>query len=145
MTSNDKQTLFYAIRSTMVEGQPKHGIYRKLANELGFKPLVIMRQSWLDMHNKLASLLNNQDEEDHIGKISSSEHILFGSGQSSRHKDKFIHDRDEIKEATLAIPQHERPNMRHLSERLGLPLTTLFYLLKGRVRKREAGIEETIF
>jgi hypothetical protein len=144
MTSNDKQTLFYAIRSTMVKGRPKHGIYCKLAKELGFKPLMIWRQ-WLDMRNKLASHLNNQDEEDHIGMINSNEHILFGTGQSSCRKDKFIHDRDEIKEATLAIPQHERPTMRHLSERLGLPLTTLFYLLKGRVRKREAGIGETIF
>jgi hypothetical protein len=124
MTSNDKPTLFYAIRSTMVEGWPKHGIYHKLANELGFKPLTIRRQ-WLDMRNKLARLLNNQDEEDHIGIISTSEHILFGTGQSSRRKDKFIHDRDEIKEATLSIPQHKIPTMRHLSERLGLPLTTL--------------------
>jgi hypothetical protein len=97
------------------------------------------------MRNKLAHLLNNQDEEDHIGIISASEHILFGTGQSSRRKDKFIHDRDEIKAATLAIPQHKRPTMRHLSEQLGLPLTTLFYLLKGRVRKRDPGIGETIF
>jgi hypothetical protein len=34
MTSIDKRTLFYAIRSTMVEGRPKHGIFRKLATEL---------------------------------------------------------------------------------------------------------------
>jgi hypothetical protein len=49
VTSNDKRALFYAIRSTMVEGRPKHGIYRKLANELGFKPLMIRRQ-WLVGH-----------------------------------------------------------------------------------------------
>jgi hypothetical protein len=98
------------------------------------------------MRNRLARLLNNQDEEDHIGIISASEHILFGTGRSSCRKDKFIlYDRDEIKEATLAIPQHEKPSMRHLSERLGLPLTTLFYLLKERVCKREAGIGEMIF
>jgi hypothetical protein len=144
MTSTDKQTVFYAIRSNMVEGRPKHGIYLKLAKELGFKPLTIQRQ-WADMRNKLAKLLNNQGEEDHIGIISAGEHFLFGTGQSSRRKDKFIYDRHEIKEATLAIPQHERPTMRHLSERLDVPLTTLYYLLKGRVRKKEAAAGATIF
>jgi hypothetical protein len=86
MTFIDKQTLFYAIRSTMVEGGPKHGIFRKLPNELGFKPLTIRRQ-WSDMRNKLAHLLNNQDKEDHIGIISASEHILFGTGQLRSGKD----------------------------------------------------------
>jgi hypothetical protein len=33
MMVNDKRTVFYAIRSTMVEGRPKHGIYRKIASE----------------------------------------------------------------------------------------------------------------
>jgi hypothetical protein len=114
MTSNDKWMVFYATRSTMVEGRPKHGIYLKLAKELGFKSLTIRRQ-WGDMRNKLTKLLYNQDEEDHIGIISAGEHILFGTGQSSRRKDKFMYDRHEIKEATLTTPQHERPTMRHLS------------------------------
>jgi hypothetical protein len=34
--------------------------------------------------------------------------------------------------------------MRHLSERLGLPLTTLYYLLKGR-KQRAASEGDTIF
>jgi hypothetical protein len=144
MTSTDKRTLFCAITSTMVEGHPKHGIYLKLARELGFKPLTIRRQ-WVDMRNKLAKLLNNQDEEDHIGIISAGEHFLFGTGQSSRRKDKFIYDRHEIKEATLAIPQHERPTMRHLPELLNIPLTTHYYLLKGRVCKKEAAAGGIIF
>jgi hypothetical protein len=144
MTSTDKRMVFYAIRSTMVEGRPKHGIYLKLAKELGFKPLTIRRQ-WADMCNELAKLLKNKDEEDHIGIIGAVEHFLFGTGQSSRRKDKFIYDMHEIKEATLAIPQHERPTMRHLSERLDVPLTTLYYLLKGRVRKKEAAAGATIF
>jgi hypothetical protein len=144
MTAQDKKAVFYAIRSTMVNDRPKHGIIKKLARDLGFKPLTISRQ-WRDMRIKLAKLLNNQDEDDHIGIISAGEHFLFGTGQSSRRKDKFLIDRDEIKEAVLTIPQHERPTMRHLSAKLDLPLTTLYYLLKGRVRKKTAAEGTTIF
>jgi hypothetical protein len=144
MTAADKKAVFYAIRSTMVNGRPKQGIMKKISSELGFKPLTITRQ-WRDMRIKLAKLLSNHPEEDHIGIISAGEHFLFGTAQAMRRKDKFIIPRDEIKAAVLAIPQHERPTMRHLSVKLDLLLTTLYYLLKGRVCKKKEATGSTIF
>jgi hypothetical protein len=52
----------------MVNGRPKQGIMKKILSKLGFKPLTISRQ-WRDMCIKLAKLLSNHPEEDHIGII----------------------------------------------------------------------------
>jgi hypothetical protein len=57
---------------------------------------------------------------------------LFGTQQATSCKGKFKIDHEEIKAAVLTIPQSERPTLRHVASRLDFPLTTLYYLLKGR-------------
>ena len=72
MSRQDKMTVFFAVRSTMVNGRPKYGILSQLANQLGFERTTVSRQ-WASMRKKLAHLLNNQDEDrphgDHPHKL----------------------------------------------------------------------------
>jgi hypothetical protein len=131
LTAAHLQTIFYTVRSTMVDGRPKHGIFTKIARQLLHDRVTIWRQ-WKQMKRKLALLLNNQPEEDHHGIIAASSHILFATGHSSRRKGKFLYNRQELKEAAEAVEQDKRPTLRHLAAHVGVPLTTLYYLLKGR-------------
>jgi hypothetical protein len=131
VSTKDKMTIFFAVRGAMVNGKMKRGILQKLSIQLGFERTTISRQ-WAGMRKKLAHLLNNQDEDDHMGIIHTSYDILFGIKHSDRRKGKFKHDREELKAAALAIHQDRRPSLRHLSAQMGVPLTTLYYLLKGR-------------
>jgi hypothetical protein len=131
LTAQQLQIIFYTIRTTMVNGRPQRGIFTKLASQLGCTRLTIWRQ-WKRMKKKLAILLNNQPEDDHIGIIAASSHILFATGMSERRKGKFKYCREELKLATLAVEQDKRPTLRHLSAHIKVPLTTLYYILKGR-------------
>jgi hypothetical protein len=130
LSAADLQTIFYSIRSTMVNGRPKHGIFKKIAVQLAHDRVTIWRQ-WKQMNRKLAMLLSNQPEEDHLGIIAAGSHILFATAHSSRRKGKCLYDRTELKEAAFAMAQDKRPTLRHLSAHLGVPLTMLYYLLKG--------------
>jgi hypothetical protein len=115
----------------MVDGRPKRGVFTKLASQLGHSRITIWRQ-WRQMKKKLAILLNNQPEEDHIGIIAASSHILFSTKICERRKGKYKYDREEMKQATLSVEQDKRPTLRHLSAHLKVPLKTLYYILKGR-------------
>jgi hypothetical protein len=143
LTSGDLQSIFYAVRSTMVNGRPKHGIFKKLACQLSYDRKTVWRQ-WRQMKKKLAILLNNQPEEDHHGIIAAASHILFATGHSARRKGKYLYNRVELKEAAEAVEQDKRPTLRHLAAHVGVPLTTLYYLLKGR-RPPTYNNGETIF
>jgi hypothetical protein len=78
MSSEDLRYIFYAVRSSMVNDRPKPGIFKKLAYQLSYDSKTIWGQ-WKKMKKKLAILLNNQPEEDHIGIIAAGSHILFAT------------------------------------------------------------------
>ena len=81
--SGDLQVIFYAVQATMVNDRPKHGIFKKLALDLSVDQKTVWRH-WKNMKGKLAALLSNQPEEDHIGIIAAASHILFRTGVSIR-------------------------------------------------------------
>jgi hypothetical protein len=83
VSRDDLCNIFYAVRSTMVNDQPKPGIFKELACQLSYDSNTIWRQ-WKKMEKKLAILLNNQPEEDHIGIIAAGSHILFATNASIR-------------------------------------------------------------
>jgi hypothetical protein len=62
----------------MVNDRPNPGIFNKLAYQLSYDSKTIQIQ-WKKMRKKLAILLNNQPEEDHIGIIAAGSHILFST------------------------------------------------------------------
>jgi hypothetical protein len=78
MSSEDLCYIFYAVRSSMVNDRPKPGIFKKLAYQLSYDSKTIWGQ-WKKMKKKLAILLSNQPEEDHIGIIAAGSHILFAT------------------------------------------------------------------
>ena len=41
MKPDDKRIILIAVRSTMVNGRPKHGIFTELAKQLRFEPLTV--------------------------------------------------------------------------------------------------------
>jgi hypothetical protein len=41
-TAEDRQVIFFTCRSTMVNGRPKEGIFQELANQLRFKPRLLL-------------------------------------------------------------------------------------------------------
>jgi hypothetical protein len=135
-TAADRQTIFMAVRSTMVEGKVKRGIFMELGKQLGFKPATVSRQ-WRSMSQRLPALLGNHPVEEHPQIIKESHHILFATGQSSRKKAKWKYDR-------VALDQHIKDNIakkkrrttRHLAGCLGIPLSTCHYLLKPRPKPR---------
>jgi hypothetical protein len=75
--------IFYAVRSSMVNNRPKPGIFKEIAYKLSYDSNTIWIQ-WKKMKKKLAILLNNQPEEDHIGIIAAGSHILFVTDSTIR-------------------------------------------------------------
>jgi hypothetical protein len=65
MRSEDLRIIFYSCRAAMVNGVLRPGIQGELARQLGFEKKSISKQ-WSRMSKKLAPLLVNQDEEDHL-------------------------------------------------------------------------------
>jgi hypothetical protein len=84
-TSDDMNNIFTACRATMVRGPLMKGFISELAEGLGFHRKTVSKQ-WNQMAQKLATLLDNQDEESHHHIIRENAHILFGTGHSSRRK-----------------------------------------------------------
>jgi hypothetical protein len=110
VTKADKMTIFFAIRSSMVDGKPKYGIFKKLSVQLGFKPTTVSRQ-WACMRRKLEHLLNNQDEDDHMGIIHTSYDILFGTGGSTSPKGKYDHN--ELKATVVTVEKNYNHNVNN--------------------------------
>jgi hypothetical protein len=75
-TVEDRRIIFYSCRTAMVNGAVRPGI----------------QEEWTMMSRKLAPLLDNQDEEDHLAIIKDNAHILFGTGLSRRRKNKYKWD-----------------------------------------------------
>jgi hypothetical protein len=133
-TAEDRMMIFMTVKSTMVEGRPKHGIFRALADQLKFKPRIIAKH-WNTMAKKLADLLSNHpDEEEHV-VIARSHHILFKTGHSDRRSGKFKFDREELTATIASVPLKSRMNYRHLATKIGVPRTTVYYFLKPRPKR----------
>jgi hypothetical protein len=94
-TADDRRIIFYSCRAAIVNGVLRPGTQSELAWQLGFQKKTVSKL-WTMMNRKLTPLLDNQDEEDHLGIIQGNAHILFGTGHSSRRKGKMKYDRDEL-------------------------------------------------
>jgi hypothetical protein len=123
-TSDDRKAIFTACRAAMSRGPLRKGFISELADELGFHRKTVSKQ-WNQMARKLATLLDNQDEENHHHIIRENAHILFGTGHSSRRKGKYKYDRDELEAAVEALPLKQRQTVRHLGANLSMPKSTL--------------------
>jgi hypothetical protein len=75
--------IFFAIRSTVVDGQVKIGIYSLVSKQLKFEPYTISQQ-WASMQAKLVPLLDNHPEEEHQAINAANHHILFGMAHKDR-------------------------------------------------------------
>jgi hypothetical protein len=94
-TAADQQNIFYACRSTMVEGTTQRGIFNELANQLGFERKTVARQ-WHNMIASLSTLLSNHPGENEADVISRNHHILFQPAHSSCRGGKYKHDSEEL-------------------------------------------------
>jgi len=92
---------------------------------------------WKDMRSRI----ENSDNEDPIDDDTDQQQCLmdkskglpeetFESGAATRRKDKFIHDREELGAAVMAVPSNKRRKTRHLAAVLDLPRLTVHCLLK---------------
>jgi hypothetical protein len=133
----DRRTIFIAIRATMVNGRPRRGIFKELADQLGFTRKTVSRQ-WNAMQMKLAPLLCNHPEQEHGQIIQQNADLLFETGHSSRRKGKFKYDRQEMEAQIAAVPLKERMTVRHLAGTIALPKTTVHSILKPPLPKRLA-------
>ena len=131
-TYSDRQSIFFVMRSTMVNGHVKPGILKELADQLGVSRMTISRQ-WTSMNNKLAPLLINQDDAStHAAIIREHGHILFGDGKASRRKGKYKYDRDLFKEAVKEVPFKDRRSIRKLAAQIGIPKSTIMDFMKPK-------------
>jgi hypothetical protein len=96
------------------------------------------------MCRKLALLLDNQDEEDHLAIIQDNAHILFGTGHSTRRKGKYKYDREELDANIRAVHLKDQMTVRNLAGLVGLPTTTVQRFLKPNVVKRKKDGEEPL-
>jgi hypothetical protein len=128
-TADDRRIIFFSCRAAIVDGVLRPGIQEELAWQLGFKKKTIQKL-WTAMKTKLAPLLSNQAEEDHLAIIQANAHILFGTGHSSRRKGKMKYDREELAEAIKAVPLKSRMTVRHLAGTVGVSSTTIQRMLK---------------
>jgi len=131
MGVEDQKVIFFVVRSTIVNGGMKTGIFRELANQLGFERRAVARQ-WRNMETSLRDLLHNQTEELHAGIIEESHHILFKVNHSARRLGKYKHNRAELQQRIKDIPFKERKTRRLLAARLNLPLSTTQCLVRDR-------------
>jgi hypothetical protein len=102
----------------------KNGIQGELARLLGITRGTVSRQ-WTKMNNKLAPLLDNQDEECHPSIIQDNLKLLFGDELSLRKKSKYKYNREELAEAIKAIPVKGRRSVRKLAAKVGMPKSTI--------------------
>jgi hypothetical protein len=131
MSAMDKRLVFVAVRSSMVKGVLKKGIFTNLAEQTGFDPKTVSRQ-WRIMAASLQTLLINHPDEEEQAIIDQNHHILFGTNQFKRRSGKFKHDRELLKAQIRAIALKSRRTRRQLAGQLNLPLTTVHWLVRDR-------------
>lgn len=133
----DRYAIFYACRSTMVNGHLKIGIQKELAKQLGISRITVSRQ-WCRMKDKLAPLLSNQPEDEHGKIIQQNALFLFGDGKSLRKKGKYKYNRDELREQIKLIPFKSRRSVRKLAAKMGMAPSTMDKYLHPRLEDEEA-------
>jgi hypothetical protein len=131
MSAEDKRLVFVAVRSTMVNGRPRKGIFSELAKQLRFEPLTVSRQ-WHRMVKSLQTLLSNHPAEEPDAIINANPHILFGTKQHLRRYGKYKHDRVELCGKIRSIVFKSRRTRRQLAAQLQLPLSTTHWLVRDR-------------
>jgi hypothetical protein len=101
---NEMQVIFVAVRSTMVNGKKKRGIFFELARQLNLNRATVSRQ-WHTMEKSLHDLLINHPGEEPDAIIHRSHHILFKNRLAdNKRKGKFKHDsREALRERIRAI------------------------------------------
>jgi hypothetical protein len=130
-TAEDRRTIFEACRVAIKDGHLPRGVFAKLSIQIGLSKRAIARQ-WLTMRKSVLDLLSNHPEENHFDVIMKNHHILFSTMQSSRRIGKHKYDREQLATAIAELPLKERQSIRHLSEKIQVPTTTVQYLVKGR-------------
>jgi hypothetical protein len=130
-TFADRYAIFMTCKATMVNGRVEKGIQKKLAGLLGLSRGTVSRQ-WTAMNNKLAPLLITQDGENLPSIIQANMQVVFGDGKSSRKKNKFKYDRDDLAETIKAVPVKARRSVKKLGMQVGIPKTTIHYYLHPR-------------
>jgi hypothetical protein len=135
MRSEDLRIIFYSCRAAMVNGVLRPGIQKELANQLGFEKKSISKQ-WRKMSDKLAPLLYNRAEEDHLEIIQDNAHILFATGHGDRRKGKFKWDRVVLGEMVKGVPLKSRRTVWNLAGTVDIPKSTIQSFLKPISQKR---------
>jgi hypothetical protein len=138
-TAADRQCIFIACRSTMVNGRLKRGIFSSLAKQLGFERKTIARQ-WYNMVKSLSTLLSNHSQDDPNVIIQRSHHILFQPEHCKRRAGKFKYDRDNLKVTIASFTCKQRRAVRLLAGQLKLPVGTVHYLLKPRPPPKDSSV-----
>jgi hypothetical protein len=128
---NEMQVIFVAVRSTMVNGKKKRGIFFELARQLNLNRATVSRQ-WHTMEKSLHDLLINHPGEEPDAIIHRSHHILFKNRLADKRKGKFKHDREALRERIRAIGLKARRTRRQLAGKLDLPLSTVHWLVRER-------------
>ena len=71
---------------------------------------------------------------------------IYASDAPKRRKGKYLHDRDELKAAAMALPKSRRKRYRWLAAALDIPLSTVYYLTKQQCifKKVRAPLKPTL-
>jgi hypothetical protein len=100
--AGDRQFIFYACRSSLVNGVLERGIFSKLARQLNLTPETVSRQ-WAGMLVKAAALLDNHPVEEHDMILAQSGHILFQVDHGIHRRCKWKHDREALRQAIKLV------------------------------------------
>ena len=102
-SSAQQQAIFVAVRTTMIDGKLKHGIFSEVGQLMGFSPETVSRQ-WRSMNDKLVGLLDNHPNGEHAAIIVVNHHILFDTDHVGQRKGRYKYDREALRDTIKEIP-----------------------------------------
>ena len=111
LTEKDKRAILGALLAAQVDGELPHGERAKIAKKLGFAPKSVGRL-WTSAKITRAK-----------GSVHTPEIISKKQGISKEFRK--IYDREQMKEAILAIPLWKRTTVRNLAHELNMPKSTV--------------------
>ena len=138
--SRDDRKAAYFMLLGMADGEELYrGAISTVADLFGVNRSTIIRL-WREVRRRALSNQNLQpgDEEEAVD--------VYGTDAGLRRKGKYIHDREELKAATMALSPARRKKYRWLAASLDLPLSTVHFLTKQHqvFRKARSTIKPTL-
>jgi len=143
LSTVDRKAMCHMVLAMCEDGVPLRGAYANIAPPFSVAPQTVTRL-WKLFRNKIdATRADHDNDTDEfaylLDKSKGLPEDFFASGATKRRKDKFIHDRDELKAAALELPFSKRRKLRHLASNLKMPLSTVHKFIKQhKVFKRHA-------